>query len=170
MENSYYQFAQQILKNEKSKHYNMFLIDEEEEQEKFNNEKFQHVLNLLKEKYQVTYKLFGEKNFTIISFEYFKYNPIQSSSSVNYGKTFSDFLGSVEELNDIRYVRWIAKLDWFWFTQTDYSGSVNLPKGTLHSWGNIYKDQNQIDINIDECIIEKLQIKKVGKEFTIVVV
>jgi len=170
MENSYYQIAHQISKNERSKHYNIMLMDPDQAQEKFNTAKFLEVFNILKDKYQAAFKLFGENNFQSITYEYFLYNPIQSSSSETYGKSFPDFIASIGELSELKYVKWIAKLDWFWFTQVDYTGRIQLPQGTLESWGNIYKGEAQINIQINESIIEQLEIRSRGKEYTIVAV
>lgn len=170
MENSYYQITQQISKNERSKHYNIFLHDPEEEQQIQNNEKFRQIESLLRTKFQVIFKLFGEKNFRFVAYEYFKYNPVQSTKLEIYGKSFSDFLGSMDQLSDLRYLKWIAKLDWFWCSHTNAGDSIQLPKGTLNSWANIYKNQNNIEVQIDESIIENLQIKKVGKEIQIVAI
>lgn len=171
MENSYYQITQQISKDERSKHYNIFLHDAEEVQLIQNNEKFRQIESLLRTKYQVIFKLFGDKNFRFIAFEYFKYNPIQSSKLESYGKSFSDFIGSMDQLSDYRYLKWMAKLDWFWFDPSLEPGdSIQLPKGTLTSWASVYKNQNNIDIQIDESIIENLQIKKVGTEIQIVAI
>lgn len=170
MANSYYQIAGQINKDERSKHYNIFLNDADEAQEMLNNEQFRHIYSVLRNKYQVIYKLFGEENFKRLSFEYFKYNPVQSVKLENYGKSFGDFIGSLPQLSEYKYLKWIAKLDWFWFNPVEEGSTIQLPKGTLNSWASIYKDQNSIEILIDEAIIENLQIQKIGKEIQIVAI
>lgn len=170
MGNSYYQIASQLNKDERSKHYNIFLSDPVDEQESSNNEKFRQVYTILRNKYQVIYKLFGEDNFKKLSYEYFKYNPVQSAKIDAYGKTFSDFIGNFPQLAEFKYLKWIAKLDWFWFSPVDEGTTIQLPKGTLSSWASVYKDQALIDILIDESIIENLQIQKIGKEIKIVAI
>lgn len=169
MENSYYQIAQQVLKDERSKHYDVFLQTSDEGQEKFNNEKFIDVFRILKNKHQIIYKLFGDLNFKILAYEYFLYNPVQSSTQDKYGKNFSEFLGSLEQLEELNYIKWLAKLDWFWFNERNHNDSIALPKGTLSSWGNIHKDEHFISIAVDESIIENVVIKKAGKEIALVV-
>lgn len=169
MDNSYREIVNLLnSKNARSKHYNIFLHDPDSEQEMYNNKKFQQIYNILKNKYQVILRLFGERNFQKVAYEYFQYNPVQSSKLDHYGKSFSDFLGSVDQLREFRYLKWIAKLDWFWFGPVEDGDSITLPKGTLKSWSILYKDQDLVDISIDESIIETLQIKKVGKEIQIV--
>ena len=168
MENSYYQIADLFSKNSRSKHYDLFLNDPAEAQTLHNCEKFRKIESVLKEKFQVIHQLLGENNFRHISFEYFKYNPVQSAKFDSYGKSFSDFLGSYSLLVDYPYLKWLAKLDWFWFNRVENGESIQLPKGTLSSWACIYKNQNDIEIEINESIIERLQIQKIGKEIQIV--
>lgn len=170
MDNNYYQIAGQLNKDKRSKHYNIFLNEPDTEQEIYNNEKFNQIYSLLKDKFQVVYKLFGEKNFRLLTLEYFKYNPIQSAKMETYGRSFPDFLGNLPQLNQYRYMKWIAKLDWFWFNPVNDGETIQLPKGTLISWASIYKEQDSIDIEIDESIIENLQIQKEGKEIKIVAI
>jgi hypothetical protein len=170
MENSYHQIIEQITKNERSKHYNLFLHDAGEEQQIYNNQKFLQIYNLLKDKYQVVFRLFGEDNFKYLAYEYFKFNPVQSAKLQNYGQSFSELLGTLDQLSQYKYLQWIAKLDWFWFNPVHEGDRIDLPVGTLQSWASIYKDQPEVDIQIDESITETLQIQKIGKETQIVAI
>lgn len=168
MQNSYYQIAHQLLKKDKSQHYNLFRSEIFEDQEKLNNEKFREVFNILKTQYPVVYKLFGEKNFMAICFEYFKVNPMHSRKS-NYGESFSHFMGSLEELAAFPFVKWMAKLDWFWMNnKSDLGAEILLPKGTLASWVNCMKDGPMIDILMDESIMERVCITREGSEIKII--
>ncbi|MFT6631858.1 MAG: hypothetical protein ACJAS4_001819 [Bacteriovoracaceae bacterium] len=169
MENSYHHIAHQLLKNEKSKNYGIYLSDEDQSQEKLNNEQFEQVYELLKDKYIVIHRLFGKANFVNICYEYFRYNPVQSSKKQNYGRTFPEFLDSMSEVEEHSFVPWLAKLDWFWTNCRELNEEIKLPKGTLNSWASVYKDQDEIDIAIDSRISETLAIKKVGNEYSIVV-
>ncbi len=169
MDNSYHQIAHQILRNEKSKNYDLFLSTEDQSQEKLNNEQFQKVFLSLKDTYKVIYRLFGEENFLNICYEYFKYNPIQSASKSVYGKSFPDFLNSSSSLKAFPFLYWLASLDWFWTHCRESAETLAFPVGTLNSWASIYKNQSQIDIELDTNHEEVLAIKKVGNEYSIVV-
>ena len=166
MNNSYNQIAHQLLKKDRNAHYNLFRAEVFEDQEKFNSDKFRMAYDILKHHYPVIFKLFGEKNFLAISYEYFKYNPLHSRKN-NYGKSFSDFINSLEQLQSYPFLRWLGKLDWFWMTQKEELGSIALPKGTLASWGNCMKDMPMIDVLIDENILEKISLTQDGKEIKI---
>jgi len=168
VEDNYYQHTRNINRNNKSKHYDLFLYDTDEQQERLNNDKFLVVFNILKEKFQVIYKLFGEESFELISHEYFLINPAHLATKDNYGKSFPEFLDSIEQLQNYSYVKWLARLDWFWFSRENSLESFHLPKGTLNSWASIYKGLDSIDIFIDESVMEKLEIKLNGNQYSIV--
>ena len=150
--------------------YKRQLYDSEEEQEIYNNQKFLQIYSILRNKYQVIFRLVGDQNFKKISYEYFKYNPVQSAREEHYGNSFSDFLGTLNQLSEFRYIKWLAKLDWFWFNPVSEGDTIQLPKGTLNSWASIYKNQESINIEINESVIENLQIQKIGKEIQIVAI
>jgi hypothetical protein len=169
MDNSYHHIAHQILKNEKSKNHETYLSDEDSAQEKLNNEQFGQVYEQMKDKFTVIHKLFGENNFVNICYEYFRYNPVQSSKKKNYGHSFPEFLDSMSEVEEHIFIPWLAKLDWYWTSCRDSDDEIKLPKGTLNSWASVYKDQDSIDISIDTRLSETLSIKKVGNEYSIVV-
>lgn len=165
MENSYYQIAQVLSKKMTSQHFNEIFKQPSEEDPRFEDETFLQAFREMKDKYQVCYKLFGELNFKILVFEYMRNIPFERD---NYGHLFGEFLGQIPSLQQMRYIKWIAKLDWFWFA--DDKDSIKLPKGTLTSWGNLQKGEDHIEIEIDESIMEKLVVKKVGHEYRILAV
>lgn len=167
MENSYSQIKDHLARNERSRHYNIFLHTPEQEQEILNNEGFLKVNNLLKNKFQVLFKLMGEANFKNLSYEYFKYNPIHSSKMDSYGKTFPDFIASLTQLSNFKYLKWLAKLDWFWFNPIEEGQTIQLPKGTLSSWSSVLKAEDNIEIWIDESIIENLRVEKNGSQISL---
>lgn len=169
MDNSYYQIGQQLLKNSRHKHYDIFDFDDEDQRQEWQNcEGFIQAFHLLKKKYQVIFKLFGEKNFEAIGYQYFLINPIHSSSKENYGKSFAEFLGTIEQIEAMKYLKWVAKLDWYWFHREIYDHPIQMPKGTLNSWANIFKGQDKIDIQIDESVIESVTIIREGNQFKII--
>ncbi|MBT4790739.1 MAG: hypothetical protein HON90_04145 [Halobacteriovoraceae bacterium] len=168
MEKNYYQIAQQFNRNDNSSYYRALFDDVEKQQDEFNSEKFVQVFYMLKERYAAIFELLGEENFKKVSNHYFRYNPIQSSKFESYGKSFCDFLEYFEPLSEFRYLKWLAKLDWFWFAEKDSMQKMSFPKGTLVSWGNICKHSSKIDIQLDESIIEVLRIIKTNNEYKIV--
>ena len=164
MESSYYQIAQQLTKAERARHLDALFKKDVSDDPRFMDDFFLKVFREMKDKYQVCFKLFGENNFKILVFEYLRNI---AYTDVGYGHLFPEFLGNIKAMESLRFVKWIAKLDWFWFA--DDKRSIQLPKGTLHSWGNLQKDQEDIEIEIDESIMERLVVKKHGKEFHIVI-
>ncbi len=168
MNQSYYQISQQLIRNAKSRNYDLFNFDPQASQEHLNDKKFQDAFNLLKEKYHVIYKLFGEENFNIICYEYFLYNPGHSASLDKYGHTFAEFLGNLGELEDFHFLKWLAKLDWFWYERERGKNQIQLPKGTLSSWVNIFSDTDALDILIDESIMECVRIEKSGNQYQMI--
>lgn len=163
MDNSYYQIAHMFSRTEKSRHFDSLFKKDITHDPRFEDEFFLKVFREMKDKFQVSFGLFGESNFKILVYEYMRNIPYHEE---DYGHLFPEFLGNIKALNALRFVKWIAKLDWFWFA--DDAKSIQLPKGTLYSWSNLLKDQEDIDIQIDESIMEKLVVKKIGKEFQIV--
>lgn len=164
MENSYYQFTHQLSRTEKSKHFDAIFKNDIEDDPRFHAEDFLNVYYEMRDKFQVSAKLFGEANFKILIFEYLRLNP--KHNRINYGEGFPDFIGNISALQQMRFIKWIAKLDWFWFA--DDKEAIQLPKGTLRSWGNLQRDEDQIEIAIDESIMESLAVEKVGNEYKIV--
>ena len=59
-------------------------------------------------------------------------------------------------------------LDWFWYSSHSPKQRIQLPKGTLKSWGNILRGEDQLDIELDELELEVLSIQKNGKEYKII--
>lgn len=166
MTNPYHQIAHQILSKNKNKHYKHFLQDTEVEEKKYLSKEFINAFQILKDAFPATYKLFGSENFKKLAYFYSQYFQVDSNNTKKYGKKFPEFIQSIPSLVDLKYIKWIAKLDWFWTRQEEQY--ILLPQGTLNSWGSVYKDSEQIEILIDEGHMEKLMIKKSGKEFSII--
>jgi hypothetical protein len=156
-----------LLRNEKSKNYDLFHDDAFPNQDAVNNEKFQEIFNLLKDKYKVVYKLFGEENFQAVSFEYYQYNPLHSAIIKDYGMSFPNFLENLEQLADYSFIKWLARVDWFWSSEKHNNKELTVPKGTLHSWANLYKDLPLVDIMLSENEGETIYIEQVGNQFSI---
>ena len=165
MENSYYQIAQVLSKKMTSQHFNEIFNQPSEADPRFEDDFFLQVYRELKDKFQVCFKLFGELNFKILVYEYMRNVPYQRD---DYGHLFPEFLGQLPSLESMRYLKWIAKLDWFWFA--DDKDSINLPKGTLNSWANLQKGEDRIEIEVDESVMERLVVKKIGHEYRIIAV
>ncbi len=167
MQNSYQQIAYKALKDRRRNKYLDAVFHDEQKQAQFNNESFLKIFTLMQKKYQVVARLVGEDNFQIICYQYFKFNPIQSASSSEYGATFPRFLASLEQLQDFKFLPWLAKVDWFWFCKKDSHESLIAPKGTLSSWANVYKDLPQIDVLLLENEFEEIRISSDGNEYKI---
>lgn len=167
MQNTYHPLAAQLAKLENAKRSNLF-YQEVNHEAAFESEFFQNVYQDLKEKYEVTFSLLGEKNSKTLVLVYTQTNPIQSAPKGKYGKNFSDFLGGIEQIKSFYFIRYIAMLDWFWFITDSPKSTIQLPKGTLKSWGSISKGLTDIEIEIDETEVETLSIQKNGKEYRII--
>ncbi len=167
MAQSYDQLSQQIIKRENLKHFHTLFDEDLEKQEVVNNQAFQKIIDILKERFLVLYKLVGEDNFNKLVHEYFKYNPLQSASSDEYGKSFPHFLQIMDEVESYPYLVCLAELDWFWSMEKNSGLVKSFPKGTLKSWGSIYKGLDQIEIQINLKEKENLSIIGQGNEFTI---
>ncbi len=165
MQNSYYQIAQMFSRKATLKQFDEMFHQPEKEDPRFQDDFFIKVFIEMKEKFQVSFKFIGEENFKILVYEYLRNVPYQND---DYGHLFPEFIGQIPVLEQMRYLKWIAKLDWFWFA--DNKESITLPKGTLNSWGNLQRDEEQIQIEIDESVMERLVVKKFGNEFKIVAV
>ncbi len=167
MDKVYSQLAQKFFKNKKSKNFDFYVTEEVNRQDEYNNEKFLEVYEILKSKFKVVYMLFGEKNFQAIAFEYFQYNPVQSAVSKEYGFSFPKFLSELEQLQDFTFIKWLARVDWFWSTEKNSGKELVIPKGTLNSWANVYKDLPQVDIMLSENEGETIYIEKDGNHYSI---
>lgn len=167
MQNTYHPIAAQLAKLENAKRSNLF-YQELRNDDIFEDEFFKKLFIDLKEKFEITYSLLGDKNFKTLILLYSQTNPVQSAPKGKYGHNFADFLGTVEHIKSFYFIKYIAMLDWFWFITDSPKARIQLPKGTLKSWGSIAKGLDQIEIEIDESEVETLSIQKTGKEYQII--
>jgi len=111
------------------------------------------------ENFYVSTKLFLEEdNFKFFCKEYIEATPSQSPNLDDYGKGFSTFLESRSELSDVGFIKHLAALDWFWFSQGRVGATIELPSGILDFWGKITNQEELVDVSIDEDIIEEIEI------------
>lgn len=170
MNQSYEQLMHQIIRRENLKHFHTIFDDELEKQEVVNNHAFEQIINILKQRFSVLYRIVGDVNFNKLVHEYFKYNPLQSASMEEYGKTFPHFLQTMDEIEAFPYLYLIAQLDWFWAMRTGDNQIETFPKGTLDSWVSIYKNLPEVEISINLKEKEKVAIFKEGQEYSIKVI
>lgn len=165
MVDSYNQIAHQILSKKNHdlfhKHFNEFEVDNQ----KYLEKDFLIALELLKKSYPATFKLFGETNFKKLTYMFCKYYPYNHSDLKKYGKKLPDFLAALPSLNEYVFLKWIAKVDWFW-TQHDEVDMI-APLGTHISWKSVMRNDKDIEIDIDEHHLEKLTLQKNGNEYLI---
>ncbi len=165
MENSYQQIIHQLPKKQKIQHFDSIFKElDVESGTKYLDKNFLKAYQKLQQSYPAIFKLIGQDNGKIIAYQYFRYFPISDKNN-QYGKAFADFIHSHPAMIHLKYLKWIAKLDWFW-THKDQQ-YILLPKGTFHSWGNIFSDTNELDVNIDEHFMERLVIKKTAQDYKI---
>ncbi len=167
MFNTYNNLPHKVFKNDQ---FSSFQLDENQaiKNKSFEDESFIEICDILRSHYEVTFKLLGEDNFKLLTLTYIRLNPSLSVNSKNYGETFSEFLGNTPELNGFPYMKFIAKLDWFWSVRVTESNLLVLPKGTLNSWGHLNRDEDDIQIEINYEEDETLKIEKTGNQYTII--
>lgn len=166
MNNSYNQIAHQFLNKDKSSQFNVFMQEIDLEDSKYLTKEFISAFRSLAESHPAIFILFGDANFKKLVFFYVQYFLLSEENAAKYGKQFGGFIQALPSLANMNYLKWIAKLDWFWTHQDQQY--ILLPKGTLESWGSVYKDSEEINILIDENFMEKLTIQRSGNEVSIV--
>lgn len=167
MENPYYQIAGQKKRIEKAKFFKELLSSEDEIQDQLNDEVFRNIFLMLLKRFPVTSKLVGDKNFALLVYEYFKVNPVQSNSIECYGKSLPTFLLNLNQMDEFGFLPYLAMLDWFWIMEKDTQKRILLPEGTLKSWSGLFKDQDNISIEINPYEEEVIAVEKRGKEYFI---
>jgi hypothetical protein len=167
MFNTYNNIAHQLFTNNPGK---IYLSENEDLLHQFENDpNFLKVLNSLKATYQVTYSLVGDENFKILTVKYMQLNPAHTINGIHYGRSFPEFLINIKELENLNYIAYIAKLDWYWIHETTESDELILPQGTLNAWTCLLKDNEEIKIELDFNEMENIKIQKLGNETSIVV-
>ena len=167
MQNTYNPIAAQVAKLENAKRSSLFMREIDIDHSRFEDDGFRRVFDFLKSKFEITYQLLGDNNFKTLVFDFIQTNPIQSAKSEKFGQNFPDFLGSIPQMKSFYFIKYIAMLDWFWFITDSPRATIQLPKGTLKSWGSVARGEDAINIEIDESEVETLSIKKSGKEYSI---
>lgn len=166
MNNTYHTIAEQILKIENARRNSIF--QKTVQDNRFEDEYFIRAYTLLKERYCAVFTLFGERNFKEVVYIFTKTNPLHAFKEIKYGYNFPDFLASLDEMQNFYFVRFIAMLDWFWFSAASPKTKIQLPKGTLKSWGTIIRGEDLVNIELNEIELETLSIQKNGKEYKII--
>jgi hypothetical protein len=168
MFNTYNNIAHQVFINNPGK---IYLSENEDLLQQFENDpNFLKVLSSLHATYQVTYNLVGYENFKILTVKYMQLNPAHTINGIHYGKSFPEFLMNIKELENLGYIGYIAKLDWYWIQETTESDELLLPQGTLSAWSSLLKDSSDINIELDMNEVERIKIQKNGTETSIVTV
>ncbi|OUR99660.1 hypothetical protein A9Q84_01155 [Halobacteriovorax marinus] len=118
-----------------------------------NNYLYNH-LDHLGNAYKAVKVILGEGNFQYFARLFLLSTPPKMTDMNQYGAGFSEFLGERAELENIQYLFQIARLDWFWFAQTE--DEISIPQGIYQLW-NAFLDGSDIsEIEVDETIIEKI--------------
>ena len=166
MFNTYNNLPHKIFTNE---HFSSFELDENQtaKNKSYDDESFIEICDILRSHYEVMFKLLGEENFKLLTLNFIRLDPTLSVNSKNYGITFSEFLGNTPELDEYLYIKFVAKLDWFWSMRFSEKNLLVLPKGTLESWGHLNRDEDDIQIDINYQQDETLKIEKLGNQYSI---
>ena len=103
-------------------------------------------------------KVLGVDNFKFFIDQFVRLAKAESPNLDMYGQDFADYLSSRNELEEMGYIKHLAKLDFFWFEQS--SKSIELPFGILDFWGKLINEKELSNIEIDEDIMETISILK----------
>lgn len=121
-----------------------------------NNFLYNH-LDHLESAFKASKIVLGEKNFQYFARLFLMSSPPRVTDVNQYGEGLSVFLGSRDELSEIGYLTHIAKLDWFWFTQSE--SEIALPKGIFKLWNALLDGDDLSGIEIDESEMENIFYK-----------
>ena len=109
------------------------------------------LIDSLKGKFEVTEKILGRKNFSFFCRSFVYESPSHSQNLDDYGEGLPNFLSQKKELEEIGYIKYLAKLDWFWFhSEQNLNKELLLPKGILGLWGKIKNSQDIGEIVLEE--------------------
>jgi hypothetical protein len=123
------------------------------------------LISVLRNKYSVTLQVLGEDNFKFFARFYIYSNPSTSPNIDDYGIDFDIFLSKRNELDEIGYLKYIARLDLYWFNAYEnLSSPIELPCGVLDLWGKLKNSQDVKSIEIDEDTVEKITVVSEGDE------
>ncbi len=117
--------------------------------------------------YESVFKILGKNNFNFFSREYLLSNPPASENMDEFGDSFADFLQQRKEIENIPYLHYLAKLDWYWYDQPA-NRPINLPHGTLAAWQAIKIDESTENLIINEDETESIRIGLFESEIVLI--
>ncbi len=104
--------------------------------------------------YPVCLEILGMNNFNFFMSNYLHNNPPKSENLNGYGDEVFEFLMGREELEEISYIQFIAKLEWVVWDQVE--SEITLPSGIHALWNAISRGESTENIEIDENKLENI--------------
>ena len=135
-----------------------------------NNYLYGHI-SALERKFTSIVKALGHENFNYFARLFIIKNPSKSENIDNYGFRFESFLAEQNELLEMGYLKYLARLDLFWFESFKNLGkSIGLPKGIFSLWDSLINEKEIDEIEIVEQFNEKIIMMKEEEEILLVLI
>lgn len=129
-----------------------------------NNYLYGHI-EVLKNKYTSILRILGDENFNYFSKKYIERFYPQKENIDEYGELFSDFLNEQDELENLKYLKYLAELDLLWFEIYErLEEKFEFPAGVFSLWSAIINDDEIKNIEISMNKVETITSMQNGED------